>query len=129
MLSCLRPIARPVRRNAARRITRRRTWSLAVVVVLMQTLFGAASSPAQTAVKSATECTLDTFGTGKVQRVIDGRTFRLDDGQHVRLAAVEVPAPPLPGESGPQFQAGLAAKAALEELLAGRTIVLKKLGP
>jgi len=84
---------------------------------------------AQTSATFETDCKLEAIGTGAARRVIDGRTFQLDDGQHVRLAAVEVPPMPLPGESGPQVKAGLAAKSALEALLAGRTVTLKKLGP
>src|SRR5262249_42753792 len=89
----------------------------------------AASSPAMSATTSISDCQAETLGTGTARRVIDGRTFHLDDGQHVRLAAIEVPALPLPRESGPQASAGLAAKAALEALLAGRAVTLKKLGP
>ena len=84
---------------------------------------------AQTNAIFETDCKVEAIGTGAARRVIDGRTFQLDDGQHVRLAAVEVPPMPLPGESGPQVKAGLAAKSALEALLAGRNVTLKKLGP
>lgn len=74
-------------------------------------------------------CGLEKIGTGNVRRVIDGRTIQLEAGQQVRLAAIEVPALPLPRESTPQTNAGLAAKAALEGLLIGRSVTLKKLGP
>ena len=84
---------------------------------------------AQTSTAPETGCKLDAIGTGAARRVIDGRTFQLDDGQHVRLAALEVPPMPLPGESGPQTKAGLAAKSALEALLVGRPVTLQKLGP
>jgi endonuclease YncB( thermonuclease family) len=76
-----------------------------------------------------TACALEALGNGKVRRVIDGRTIQLDAGQQVRLAGVEVPALPLPRETGPQASAGLAAKAALSAMLADRAVSLKKLGP
>ena len=41
-------------------------------------------------------------GAGKVAAVIDGRSFLLDDGREVRLAAIEVPLLPAPGETGPR---------------------------
>jgi endonuclease YncB( thermonuclease family) len=79
--------------------------------------------------KSAPGCELELIGTGKVRRILDGRTIQLEIGQQVRLAAIEVPLPPLPRHTGPQAQAALAAKAALESLVAGRTVTLKKHGP
>ena len=95
--------------------------------IILALAFAATPTPAQTVAEP--ECKLDAIGTGAARRVIDGRTFQLDDGQHVRLAALEVPPMPLPGETGPRVKAGLAAKAALEALLAGRPVTLKKLGP
>jgi endonuclease YncB( thermonuclease family) len=53
--------------------------------------FGPAA--AQTA-QAAPLCGSDELARGTVTRVIDGRTFVLDDGREVRLAAIEVP--PLP---------------------------------
>ena len=47
--------------------------------------------------------------TGKVATILDGRSFVLDDGREVRLAAIEVPRPGR--RTGP---AAAAAKAALE---------------
>jgi endonuclease YncB( thermonuclease family) len=97
--------------------------------IVLATTLAATGLSAQTPATLDTGCKLETIGTGAVRRVIDGRTFQLDDGQHVRLAAVEVPPMPLPGQSGPQAKAGLAAKAALETLLVGRAVMLTKLGP
>jgi len=74
-------------------------------------------------------CVLQPLGEGVVRQVLDGRTLVLDNGQEVRLAAIETPAPPAPGEAGPQAKAGLAAMRALEALLAGRPVTLKRLGP
>ena len=37
-------------------------------------------------------CRFEVVGAGKVAKVLDGRSFLLEDGREVRLAAVEVPA-------------------------------------
>jgi endonuclease YncB( thermonuclease family) len=88
-----------------------------------------ASVEARTQSQAPSSCELEPLGTGKVRRIIDGRTIQLEIGQQVRLAAIEVPSLPLPRETGPQVQAALAAKAALQALVAGRVVTLKKLGP
>ena len=89
----------------------------------------ATGARAQNSANPASNCKFEALGNGKMRRVVDGRTLQLDDGQQVRLAAIEVPPLPLPGETGPQVKAGLAAKAALEALLAGKSLTLKRLGP
>jgi endonuclease YncB( thermonuclease family) len=88
----------------------------------------AGAAPAQPIPAAPSDCKLETIGTGTVRRVIDGRTFALDDGQQIRLAAIETPSTPLPGESGPRVDDGVAAKAALETQVAGRRVTLQKLG-
>jgi endonuclease YncB( thermonuclease family) len=55
---------------------------------------------------------------GTASRVIDGDSFALDDGREVRLAAVEVPPP---GASD-----GAEARATLDALIGGDTVVLRK---
>jgi endonuclease YncB( thermonuclease family) len=107
--------------------TCKQDWPL--LPIALAVAFATTLAPAQTVADPDVACKLEAIGTGTARRVIDGRTFQLDDGQHVRLAAVEVPPLPLPGESGPKVKAGLAAKTALEALLVGRSITLKKLGP
>jgi hypothetical protein len=73
----------------------------------------------------ATPCGGDAIARGTASRVIDGRTFVLDDGREVRLAAIEVPPPlPLPQQSG--AAPGVAAKDALAALVAGAEIVLRR---
>ncbi len=68
-----------------------------------------------TAMPAAAEpCRLPVIGTGTVVAVLDGRSFRLDDGREVRLAAIESPA---------------SAKTALDALIGGQPIELRKLGP
>jgi endonuclease YncB( thermonuclease family) len=96
--------------------------------VLVAASLAATELNAQTGANSASGCALEMIGTGKVRRVLDGRTVQLEAGQQLRLAAIEVPPMPLPRETGPQAQAGIAAKTALESLLMGRTVTLKKLG-
>jgi len=91
--------------------------------------FAAATVRAEPSPDIATACNLETLGTGTVRRIVDGRTFHLDDGQQIRLAAIEVPSMPLPGETGSPAKAGLAAKVALETLLNGKNVTLKTLGP
>lgn len=100
---------------------------LAAFVVAAFVVLSAAAARAQ--LQPAPGCELEHIGTGKVRRVLDGRTIQLEVGQQVRLAAIEVPTLPLPRHSGPEAQAALAAKAALDSLVAGRTVILKKHGP
>jgi endonuclease YncB( thermonuclease family) len=90
---------------------------------------GIASVPARPQPQPLAGCELEFIGTGKVRRILDGRTIQLEIGQQVRLAAIEVPSLPLPRDAGPQARAALAAKTALESLVAGRTVTLKKHGP
>ena len=78
---------------------------------------------------SAQACRLEQIGAGKVGEIVDGRTFRLDDGREVRLAAIEAPAIPRDGESDSRAAAGIAAKTALHTLLVGQSVELRRLGP
>jgi endonuclease YncB( thermonuclease family) len=70
-------------------------------------------------------CGGEVLARGTASRVIDGRTFVLSDGREVRLAAIEVPALPLPQGSGAAV-AGAAARDALAALLAGTEVVLRQ---
>jgi endonuclease YncB( thermonuclease family) len=58
-------------------------------------------------------CKPAAIGTAQVRSVIDGRTVQLTDGREVRLAGIEAP------ES---------TRAALDMLVSGRKVVLRKLG-
>jgi endonuclease YncB( thermonuclease family) len=69
-------------------------------------------------------CGGDEIARGTVGKIIDGRTFMLDDGREVRLAAAEV-APPLGFQNGTE-PAGRAAAAALGALAAGDQVVLRR---
>jgi endonuclease YncB( thermonuclease family) len=110
-----------------------RRFIILAAVILAAIALAAPTARAQPTVQNtpnpAPACALEALGNGSVRRVIDGRTFQLDGGPQVRLAAIETPPLPLPGETGPHVRIGLAAKAALEALLAGRDVSLKKLGP
>ncbi len=86
------------------------------------------TAPARTESGTLTACRFEAAGTAKVRAITDGRSFILEDGREVRLAGIEVPLPPAPGESGPKAEAGLAARAALESILADRMIELYQNG-
>lgn len=60
---------------------------------------------------AAAGCSFEPQGAGRVSAIIDGRTFRLDDGREVRLAGLEFPT----ASSG---------REALATLIAGREVTL-----
>jgi endonuclease YncB( thermonuclease family) len=62
----------------------------------------------------ATPCAFEPQGEGHVAEVVDGRSFRLDDGREVKLAGIE------PMASGNAERA-----AALSAIIAGRDITLR----
>jgi endonuclease YncB( thermonuclease family) len=76
----------------------------------------------------ANACRLEPAGSGKVANVLDGRSFLLDDGREIRLAGIEVPLPPLPGEVGPRAEAWSSARAALAAIIAGQSVELRQNG-
>jgi endonuclease YncB( thermonuclease family) len=67
-----------------------------------------------------------------VRAITDGRSFILDDGREIRLAGIEVPLPPRAGETGARAEAShtaaLAARTALESMLAGQGVELRPTG-
>jgi endonuclease YncB( thermonuclease family) len=85
-----------------------------------------ASAFAQARLPAANVCRLELVGTGKVNVIADGRSFHLDDGREIRLPGIEVPLPPLPGETGARAEAGVAARAALDAILAGQAVELRQ---
>jgi endonuclease YncB( thermonuclease family) len=92
-------------------------------------LAGPAQNPrAQSTRPVSTHCHFEDAETGKVAGIIDGRSFVLDDGREVRLAGIEVPPPPGAGESGARAEAGLAARAALQGILADQVVELRHNG-
>jgi endonuclease YncB( thermonuclease family) len=86
-------------------------------------------------------CGGETVVNATVSRIIDGRTFVLNDGREIRLAAIEVPPLPAPGQSAfaPDKSGqrpasgrdaaepeGKAAKDALDALIGGDQVVLRQ---
>jgi endonuclease YncB( thermonuclease family) len=68
----------------------------------------------------ASACHNEAIGTATARAVLDGRTVALADGRELRLAGIEAPRR--------DDAAGRAATAALHDLLAGRTLGLRRLG-
>jgi endonuclease YncB( thermonuclease family) len=62
-------------------------------------------------------CRFELLGTGKVSRVVDGRSIMLEDGREVQISGVEVP----PASQRPAAP----AKAALEAMLLGEVVELR----
>jgi endonuclease YncB( thermonuclease family) len=93
--------------------------------MIAASLVAAVPAPAQKPGRApAAACRFELVGSGRVVAVADGRSFALDDGREVRLAAIEAPPAPQPGETGPRAAVGAAAKAALEALVLGQTVEL-----
>src|ERR1043166_7672221 len=62
-------------------------------------------------------CRFNVVGTGKVARILDGRSFALDDGREVRPAGTAAPPPAL--------DAADSARNALESMLSERAVALR----
>jgi endonuclease YncB( thermonuclease family) len=101
--------------------------SAAAFAAGLAAICGCFGAPAQEQPR-AFACSGETIAQGHVARVIDGRTFALDDGREVRLAAIEVPPLPAPQESDPA-PGGDVAKDALTGLIAGAQVTLKQAEP
>ncbi len=72
-------------------------------------------------------CGGDEVARGTAARILDGRTFVLGDGREVRLAGIEVPAPPPPPSQNPgTVPGGAAAMATLDALVGGDDVVLRR---
>jgi endonuclease YncB( thermonuclease family) len=76
----------------------------------------------------STACRFEGVSAGKVRAVADGRSFVLDDGREIRLAGIEAPLPPAPGETGARAEAGHKARAALDVIVAGQDVELRQNG-
>lgn len=96
-------------------------WTAAFLIAA--TVFSATQAFAE-----APACGGEVLATAAVARVIDGRTFVLDDGREVRLAGIEVAALSDADGAQPAETAGSRAKAALESVLGGGPVTLKRLG-
>jgi len=90
-------------------------------IVLVGVLSGAALDAR--AQDTMSRCGAEVMPAGRVDRVIDGRSFVLDDGREIRLASLEVPSA---DDASP---AGLAARAALASMLTGDTVELRSAAP
>ncbi len=105
---------------------------LAAALAAQFSILCAGSAAAQQRSERAAPCGGDVLARRTVRQVIDGRTFVLDDGREVRLAAIEVPPlppppPPLPlGQKSDAAPGGAAAKDALAALLTGAEILLRR---
>jgi len=82
--------------------------SVAACLALVFPVLMSAAGPAH-----AAACTFEAQGEGRVATVIDARTFRLDDGREVRLAAIE-----------PALADKAKGVAALSAIVGGREITL-----
>jgi endonuclease YncB( thermonuclease family) len=65
-------------------------------------------------------CGSELVGAGRVAAIHDGRSFTLEGGREVRIAALEVPPP--------DDRHGTAARASLQSFLAGKTVELRSAG-
>jgi endonuclease YncB( thermonuclease family) len=68
-------------------------------------------------------CGGDPLPAGRVARIVDGRSFVLDDGREIRLASIEVPAMSDGSPAGPAAEATLAA------MLVGEAVTLRSAAP
>jgi endonuclease YncB( thermonuclease family) len=114
--------------DRTRRGRRQRSPLFAILLRAVAGLAAAAGATQAAAQPAPPACASTTIGSGEVARVIDGRTFVLADGSETRLAGIE--APPVSGADPDEEHAavGQAAKAALEGLLAHRSVVLRSAG-
>jgi endonuclease YncB( thermonuclease family) len=68
-------------------------------------------------------CRFEVIGSGRVTKVVDGRSFVIEDGREVRIAGIEAPAAPT--DAAALANASAAAKAGLERILLGQTVELR----
>ena len=95
--------------------------SAVILIVAMVSLLRVLAAHAEDGVGTK-DCSLVAFAEAEAQAAIDGRTIRLADGRDVRLAGVEVP-------DSANENNGFDAVGALNELVAGRDVVLKHSKP
>jgi endonuclease YncB( thermonuclease family) len=103
-------------------------WRDRILAAALAVVLGIANRPPGAVAQEqapAVACGTAEIARGTVSRVIDGRTFVLDDGREVRLAAIEVPPLPLPQEAG-AAPGGVAAKDGLNALAGGDEVVLHR---
>lgn len=98
-------------------------WGPIVVAAVLSGAVLDARAEDVTSPNLTSPCGAEVMPAGRVDRIIDGRSFVLDDGREVRLASLEVPPA---GETSP---AGRAARAALASMLVGETVELRSAAP
>jgi len=85
---------------------------------------GAAPARATEQQQPSYACVGGEIGRGTVSRIADGRTFILEDGREVHLAAIEVPPAP-PTQHASYAPDGNATAAALTALAGGDQVILR----
>jgi endonuclease YncB( thermonuclease family) len=104
-------------------MTRRYRFLTAVLAVTLEAACGARAIAQDQARPVA--CGTAEIARATVSRVIDGRTFVLNDGREVRLAGIEVPPLGLPQDAG-LAPGAAAAKDALDALAGGDQMLLRQ---
>jgi endonuclease YncB( thermonuclease family) len=100
-------------------------WWDGILAALCAAACGCCCAAAQEQPKSPSACGGDVIARGVAGRIVDGRTFVLDDGREVRLAALEVP-PLALLEKSETAPGAAAAKDALAALAMGAQLVLRR---
>src|ERR1700761_7578119 len=90
-----------------------------VLAAAFAAFWGCASAAAEPL--PAPPCGGAEIARGTVSRIIDGRSFTLDDGREVLLAAIDIPP-----QEAPAAPDGANAKSTLDALIGGDTVVLRK---
>jgi endonuclease YncB( thermonuclease family) len=106
----LSPKETPARR---RQNTFGRNQSMQKTLIVWRLLLAAAVIAASPHLAKADACALEPQGEGRVDALVDARTFRLDDGREIRLVGIEPP----PGQSS--------SSAPLAALVGGREVRLR----
>ncbi len=130
----------PTFRRSAKKSLPRLPGSALALALLGSIACGAPCAAAVQKKAAPAACALESFSTGTVASVIDGRTFVLTDGRTVRLAGIEVPPlrrphpaapapPPAATPSPPSTDTGAVAADALRALVAGHDVVLTHAKP
>jgi len=102
----------------------RDAWLIAAFAAGLVAICGETPAVAYDQASTWQVCGGDEIARGTVGKILDGRTFVLDDGREVRLAAIEVV--PLDGPQDRADPAGRAAAAALGALAARDLVVLRR---
>jgi endonuclease YncB( thermonuclease family) len=104
----------------------------AAAIAAALSFIGNCPAIAQGAAKTAAAampCGGEEIGRGAVSRIVDGRSFVLDDGREVRLAGIETPPPSAPdigNKDAAVSGGGAAARDALAALLTGAQVILRR---